>query len=185
MLKKLFKKMRQFRSLLWFTAILLLAVYIVFGHKYKVIYNVGHSMDPYHSHQEWLILESVNPNKDWVPDKYDVVVFHKNGDRLTKRVIGLPGDTIEIRDGYIYLNNRQLPEHGNFGNGRISYTLVDDNDEELRYWSGPQTGEVVIKYGEAGPFVVPKGHFWAIGDNRSMSWYGLGKIEDIIGVSLL
>ena len=142
-------------------------------------------MEPYHSHREWLVLERAHSDKNWTPDRYDVVVFHADGDRLTKRVIGLPGDTIEIRDGYIYLNNQQLPEHGNFGSGRIYYTLVDENDKELRYSSGPQVGEIVIKYGEKGSFVVPEGYFWAIGDNRSMSWYGLGKIESIIGVSLL
>jgi signal peptidase I len=142
-------------------------------------------MEPYHSHREWLVLERIRPDKNWTPNRYDVVVFHAGGDRLTKRVIGLPGDTIEIRDGYIYLNNQQLSEHGNFGSGRIYYILVGENDEALRYSSGPQVGEIVITYVEKGSFVVPEGHFWAIGDNRSMSWYGLGKIKDIIGVSLL
>jgi signal peptidase I len=155
--------MGKFRSLLWFVASILLAVYVIFGHKYKIIYNIGQSMTPSYSHKEFLILERAPSEKDWAPDRFDVVVFSTVGwEKLTKRVIGLPGDTIEIREGYIYLNNKKLSEYCIFGKGRISYTLMDDK----------------------APLLVPKGHFWAIGDNRPISWHGLGKIENIIGVSL-
>ena len=85
MFNKLFKKMGQFRSLLWFVAMLLLGMYIVFGYKYKVVYNVGRSMEPYHDHREWLILERTPSDKNWTPDRYDVVVFYNGGEKLTKR----------------------------------------------------------------------------------------------------
>ena len=185
MFNKLFKKIGKFRSLLWFIAGILLAVYVIFGHKYKIIYNIGQSMTPSYSHKEFLILERSPSEKGWAPDRFDVVVFSTAGwEKLTKRVIGLPGDTIEIREGHIYLNNKKLSEYCIFGKGRISYTLMDENENDLRYWNGPQKGEIVREYTSRALLLVPKGHFWAIGDNRPTSWYGLGKIENIIGVSL-
>ena len=175
---KLFKKIGKFRSLLWFTAILLLAIYIVFGYKYKVIYNTGESMEPHHSHREWLILERAPSNKNWVPDRYDVVVFHNGGEKLTKRVIGLPGDTVEIKNGYIFLNGKKLEEP--YGKGNITYYT---EDEEIRAKKPENEWLFLNDYKSIQK--VPEGHFWAIGDNRPYSWFGVGKISDIIGVSLL
>lgn len=44
------------------------------------------------------------------PERGDVVVFrHPGGDDWVKRVIGLPGDTIEVRDGVVILNGRPIP----------------------------------------------------------------------------
>ena len=175
---KLFKKIGKFRSLLWFTAILLLAIYIVFGYKYKVIYNTGESMEPHHSHREWLILERAPSNKNWVPDRYDVVVFHNGGEKLTKRVIGLPGDTVEIKNGYIFLNGKKLEEP--YGKGNITYYI---EDEEIRAKKPENEWLFLNDYKSIQK--VPEGCFWAIGDNRPYSWFGIGKIRDIIGVSLL
>jgi signal peptidase I len=170
--------MGKFRSLLWFTAILLLAIYIVFGYKYKVIYNTGESMEPHHSHREWIILERAPSGKNWVPDRYDVVVFHNGGEKLTKRVIGLPGDTVEIKNGYIFLNGKKLEEP--YGKGNITYYI---EDEETR--TGKSQNEWLFLNEYKSIQKVPEGHFWAIGDNRPYSWFGVGKISDIIGVSLL
>jgi signal peptidase I len=45
-----------------------------------------------------------------VPARGDVVVFrHPSGDDWVKRVIGLPGDTIEVRDGVVILNGQPIP----------------------------------------------------------------------------
>src|SRR5205085_9920375 len=45
------------------------------------------------------------------PERGDVVVFrHPGGDDWVKRVIGLPGDTIEVRDGVVILNGRRSEE---------------------------------------------------------------------------
>jgi len=44
------------------------------------------------------------------PERGDVVVFrHPGGDDWVKRVIGLPGDTIEVRDGVVILNGQPIP----------------------------------------------------------------------------
>ena len=46
--------------------------------------------------------------KGWEPDMYDVVVFKTEEEKLVKRVIGLSGDSIEIREGEIFLNKKSL-----------------------------------------------------------------------------
>jgi len=135
-------------------------------------------MEPHHSHREWLILERAPSSKNWAPDRYDVVVFHNGGEKLTKRVIGLPGDTVEIRNGYIFLNGKKLEEP--YGKGNITYYI---EDEETRVGK-PQNEWLLFNECESIQ-KVPEGYFWAIGDNRSYSWFGVGKISDIIGVSLL
>lgn len=75
----------------------------------------------------------------------DVVVFEspQSSDVLIKRAVGLPGDTLEIRAGKLYLNGEPQKE---------PYLKLD-----ARY-SQP-----------LGPIVVPEGHFFAMGDNRMNS----------------
>ncbi len=91
----------------------------------------------------------------------DIVVFESpaDGTVLIKRVVGLPGDTLEIRDGTLHLNGEPQAE---------PYLKPD-----ARY-SPP-----------FGPETVPEGHFFAMGDNRLGSIdsrsYGPVPGENLIG----
>ena len=81
-----------------------------------------------------------------VPERGDIAVFKFPDDETmlyVKRVIGLPGDTIEIKDGLVYINGDQTP-------------LLEDyvKDEPI---------------GNYGPYVVPEGHYFMMGDNRRWS----------------
>ncbi len=45
------------------------------------------------------------------PDRMDVVVFEREDQRTNvKRVIGIPGDTVQIRDGILFVNNEEFPD---------------------------------------------------------------------------
>ena len=80
------------------------------------------------------------------PDRGDIAVFKYPDDEsvlYVKRVIGLPGDTVNIIDGKVYIN---------------------DNTEPLE--------DIYIKetaYGTYGPYNVPEGHYFMMGDNRNES----------------
>ena len=65
------------------------------------------------------------------PKRFEVIVFSKNGDaNLIKRIIGMPGETVSIVDGNIYIDDKKLVEH--FGTepidmeGDFSVTLGED-----------------------------------------------------------
>lgn len=80
------------------------------------------------------------------PELYDIVVFRYPDDEsklYVKRILGLPGDTVEIRDGKVYLNGDTAPLRDDFIKGEA--------------------------YGNFGPYTVPEGHFFMMGDNRENS----------------
>lgn len=83
------------------------------------------------------------------PERGDVIVFHTemkdendHDKNLIKRIIGLPGDTVEIIGGYVYLNGQILDE--------------------------PYLNEQGIS-GEMEKITVPEGRLFVMGDNRGVS----------------
>jgi signal peptidase I len=84
------------------------------------------------------------------PNRGDVVIFRYPGDprkNYVKRVVGLPGDTVEIRDGILYVNHKALDEpykllaaHGDYGPVKVRdgylFVLGDNRDHsnDSRYW---------------------------------------------------
>jgi signal peptidase I len=106
----------------------------------------GQSMEPnLHSNQR-LVVEKISYNRWWSvrsPQRGDVVVFRvdPNTDLLIKRVIGLPGDRVEIRAGQVFINSQHLNEP---------------------YIAQPS-------YGDYGPVDVPPLHVFVLGDNRGFS----------------
>ena len=78
------------------------------------------------------------------PERFDIVVFKYPDDEsqlFVKRVIGLPGETVEIREGKVYINGSDTP--------------LDDSFT-------PET-----PMGNYGPYVVPEGSYFMLGDNRN------------------
>ncbi len=94
------------------------------------------------------------------PQRGDIVVFHiadREGADLVKRVVGLPGETVELRDGRVFIDGELLPEP--------YLTGFDDSNE--------------------APLSVPAGHYYVLGDNRGVSYdsrfMGPIPMEQIIG----
>ena len=161
-------------------SVLLLIITSPFTFKYRFVKTVGKSMEPTIQDGEWVVIErSRSLGEHWFPFRYDNVIIEDNGENLSKRIIGLPGDTVEIKEGIIYLNDEALKDP--FGNGKVSYYLIDVNDEALNYSGGIEISDSVISYINQGKEVVPDGYVWVIGDNRGDSWFGLLPVKNIIG----
>lgn len=78
------------------------------------------------------------------PERFDVVICHypdRGNTNFVKRVVGLPGDTVEIKDGYLYVNGEKYEEE--YLTYRPNYTM--------------------------SAYTVPEGEYFVLGDNRSNS----------------
>lgn len=85
------------------------------------------------------------------PERYDIAIFYYPDDekqRFVKRVIGLPGETVEIIGGIVYV------------------TTV--NGEQIQLDSSFVTN--CRPTGDFGPYQVPEDSYFMLGDNRESSW---------------
>jgi signal peptidase I len=94
-------------------------------------------------------------------ERGDIIIFRSpaDGETLIKRAVGLPGDKLEIRGGKLYINGELQDEPYLKPDTQISQPF--------------------------GPVTVPKGHFFAMSDNRENSTdsrvYGPVPGENVIG----
>lgn len=80
------------------------------------------------------------------PQRFDIVIFRLPDDEsqlYIKRIIGLPGETVEVVNGQVYINGAEEPLEDNFV---------------------PE-----LPYGDAGPYHVAEGSYFMMGDNRNYS----------------
>ena len=113
-----------------------------------------------------------------MPEPGDIIVFKLPTDPsidYIKRVVGLPGDTIQTINGRLYINNKIVPRepvgYERIDNGRGGYVTVTKYIETLpngvmhTIYEQGDTEEL----DNAGPFTVPADHYFAMGDNRDNS----------------
>lgn len=149
--------------------LLVFVLYIAPNYLLQKIAVDGTSMENTLFDSEHVLIERVSRYFDG-PDRFDIVVFTKNHGNYSKtyikRIIGLPGDTVQIIGSSIYINGEVLEE--DFGKDPISF-------------AGTAAGE--IKLGEDEYFVL--------GDNRTVSVdsrdakVGKVKKEELDGVVIL
>lgn len=106
-------------------------------------------------------------------------------DRFVKRLVGMPGDVIEVRDGRVWLNGARVPTDS------LSDPVVDDEGRELvpRLEKVNGCEHVVLddpeSVGLQGRFEVEPGRYFFVGDNRdhsndSRNW-GTVRLEEMKG----
>jgi signal peptidase I len=118
------------------------------------------------------------------PRRGDVIVFKYPQDikkDFIKRVVGLPGEKVEIKDKVVYIDDRPIDE---------SYVKFDDARIRPRAYNDPgiDPPEAGNK-DNYGPIVVPAGHLFMMGDNRDHSddsrYWGFLDQELIKGKAIL
>lgn len=104
-----------------------------------------------------LLLEKYDQNYE----RFEIVVFEINGEKLIKRVIGLPGETVEYKNNTLYINGEKINEEYGYGDTSDFYL------EELNLNK------------------VPDNHYFVLGDNRNNSldsrYFGCIPKDKIIG----
>ena len=91
------------------------------------------------------------------PQRGDIVVFHppKPGPVLIKRIVGMPGDVVSLKDGSVYIDGKLLDE---------PYVRVVNGQKEPT-----QPFETGLPWSLQSPYKVPIGSYFLMGDNRTNS----------------
>ncbi len=110
---------------------------------------IGSSMYPTYKDGEYVMANKVL-YKLSEPKRGDVIIFkYSDTQDFIKRIIGLPGDQVMLKDGYIYINDKKLDE-----SNYLDSTVYSNGGEFLH------EGETVT---------IPEGEYFVCGDNRQHS----------------
>lgn len=104
------------------------------------------------------------------PERYDIIIFKypdNEKELFIKRIIGMPGETVEIKDGKVYINGSEEPlkdsftpetpvgDYGSYTVPEDSYFVLGDNrnySRDSRFWNNPYVaedkilGKAVLRY---------------------------------------
>lgn len=139
-----------------------------------------------------VLVDVASPALGWTPSRNDIVVFRYPPDpkqTFVKRVAGVPGDRIRMRDKQLIRNGAPTPEP--WAIHLTSYT--DSYRDNFPEGAPPKLSTAVegmlARNVSGGEVVVPEGQLFVLGDNRDNSldsrYFGLVPIENVAGRPLL
>ena len=157
--------MRELLGWLFYILIIIGLTYLIITYVGQRTRVSGSSMETTLSDGDNLIVDKLS-YRFQEPKRFDIVVFpykYEENTYYIKRIIGLPGDTVQVKDGYTYING-ELLESDIYG------------------------AEVMIEAGTASePITLGEDVYFVLGDNRNHSLdsrdpsVGILKREDLIG----
>ena len=145
-----------FFALLNWIVIPLIIVFILHNFVFQAFHVVGSSMNPTLHDADYIIVSKIGKSissaehKDYIPSRYDIVVFHYPKDPsliFVKRVIGLPGEHVVVKNGQVTVYNSANPSGLNPDvetYQRAANTTLGNFDD-----------------------TVPQGDIFVLGDNRT------------------
>lgn len=160
-LKTFIRRFEDFFSLAIFIAAIVLATFLIKWFVFESYFVDGTSMTPTLQNNDRLIIDKVGKtlalieSKPYIPQRGQIIVLDSsildvngNNEQLIKRVIGLPGETVIIKDGVVTVKNSEHPNGFN----------VDEN----------QGLKLAPTYSPAPlELTVPSGRVFILGDNRA------------------
>jgi signal peptidase I len=163
-----------------------------------------------------LFVDKVMPHRQI--KRGDIIVFKYPKDPATnyvKRVIGLPGETIEVKGTRVYINGEELPEHRLLAEQHLTVDQLPDSDAPLdvieskapanpsqylyKVYYSPESddGEFSLeerrlggqKFAVGSPFTIPPNEYFVMGDNRENSqdsrYWGTVPRDNVVGRALI
>lgn len=141
---------------------------------YSLGISLGESMLPTIENED-ITIERVLSGK--ALQRGNIIAFKSprdEGDDFCKRIIGLPGDTVEIREKVVFINGQRLFEKYIRHNDALDFSQFTDQyviPKELK------------KRDSLSPITIPAGKYFVLGDNRDLSddsrYFGLVDLRDI------
>lgn len=158
------KGLRELLGWVVYILIVICATYVIVNYVGQRTRVLGDSMEATLQNGDNLIVDKISYRLR-EPERYEIVVFpyrHAENTYYIKRIIGLPGETVQIIDGYVYINDMKLNEN---------YGL-----------------EVMENAGNAAqPITLGPDEYFVLGDNRNCSadsresGVGVIKRDELIG----
>ncbi|CQR48344.1 Signal peptidase IB [Paraliobacillus sp. PM-2] len=154
----------------WLKAIIIALVIVFVVREFLMTPSIvkGESMYPTLQDGDRIMISKVTPI-----NRFDEIAFHApdTDENYVKRVIGLPGDSIEMKDDMLYINGKAYQEE----------YLTDKKQTAVNnYFTENFTLEEIT-----GETVVPDGYLFVLGDNRPVSRdsrrFGFVKEDSVIG----
>ena len=145
-----------FGGIFYFVAVFV-CIWLAAGYAGEHIQAAGESMYPTLNDGDDLIIDKLS-YRFTNPGRFDLVVFpfrYREDTLYIRRIIGLPGETVQIQDGMIYINSRELDEDYGYGKisnpglalepvtlGRDEYLVLGDNRNSSSDSREPSVGNI-------------------------------------------
>ncbi len=143
-----------------------ICVFILFNNYYFIYTVKGKSMEHVLYNNDRILIKKLSG--EFKLNRFDIILFqkkNKNESRLMiKRLIGLPGDDIEIKSDIIYINGKELNQP---------------------FFKKIAKGEIIKDPKDISLLKIPENKFYLLGDNRELSkdsrYFGVVPKTNIIG----
>lgn len=140
----------------------------------------GPSMDDTLKDSDLLLLNKISYKTGDIK-RYDIVVIENNGEKIIKRVYGLPGESLYYKDNKLYINDKEVED-------KFPSKKTDDfniTDICIAGLKKNMTVTTDIIEEKCNYNIIPENHYLVLGDNRKVSadsrFYGFISKDKIIG----
>ena len=135
--------MKNLKNVLSYVIVIVLAL-LIKEYIFSPIKVNGSSMYPTLEDGDIMILNEIGYHLNGI-NRFDIVVVKKDNDRIIKRVIGLPGETVSYKDNKLYINGNEVKED-------FTHDITHNFD----------LSEIDVE-------VIPEDYYFVVGDNRGNS----------------